>query len=153
MQAIVKFLDLYIKIIGNQNQIDSITIIDIPTFEDYTNDSEVAKAKRQLIEYLNGQRKVFDLNLNFTCTNYALKVYQFLQESNYGQVLTYKDIADNLDLGKAYRAIGNINNKNQFVIVIPCHRVIRSDGSVGGYAYGEKYKKYLLNLEGDNNNG
>lgn len=153
MQAMVKFLDLYLKIKGEQNQINSITIVKNNEVENYTFDSEVAKAKKQLSEYLEGKRKTFDLNLNFTCSNYALKIYDYLKESKYGEKLTYKDIALALDLGKAYRAIGNINNKNQFLIVIPCHRVIRSDGSLGGYVYGEKYKQHLLNLEGECKNG
>ena len=80
------------------------------------------------------------------------KVYVLLKRTPKGKVVTYKAIAEALN-SKAYRAVGNACNKNPFAPKVPCHRVVSSDGSVGGFARGKKAKKLLLKKEGIHFNG
>ncbi len=104
-------------------------------------------AFNQLEEYLCGKRKNFDLPLNPKGTPFMQKVWSYLYQIPYGETRTYKDIAVRLGNEKSYRAVGNANNKNPIPIFIPCHRVIGSDGSLIGYAYGLDVKRKLLELE------
>ena len=106
------------------------------------------KAAEQLREYLRGERKMFDLPLAPEGTAFQKAVWSALQEIPYGQTRTYKDIAEAIGCPKGFRAVGLANNRNPIMIIIPCHRVIGSDGSLTGYAGGTHIKKYLLELEG-----
>lgn len=76
------------------------------------------------------------------------KIYEFARKIPYGKVISYKDIAEFLGNSKLQRIVGNAMKNNPFLIVIPCHRVVRSDGSIGNFSLGSEFKKYLLNLEG-----
>ena len=107
--------------------------------------------KRQILEYLSGQRKSFDhLDLlELEGTDFQKSVWQTLLKIPYGKTLSYKDIANMIGRPKATRAVGTAVGKNPFLIIIPCHRVIKKDGSLGDFAYGKKIKKKLLNIEGD----
>lgn len=78
----------------------------------------------------------------------ANKVYKKLAEVPKGKITTYSELAKAVGIQNGQRAIGNIMNKNQFPVIIPCHRVVKSDGSVGGYAYGQDIKKNMLAKEG-----
>ncbi|MDI1495176.1 MAG: cysteine methyltransferase [Cenarchaeum symbiont of Oopsacas minuta] len=78
----------------------------------------------------------------------ALRVYEKLKKVPKGRVTTYAELARAVGIENGQRAIGNIMNKNPTPITIPCHRVVRSDGSVGGYAFGEAKKRLLLSAEG-----
>ena len=78
----------------------------------------------------------------------SIKVYKKLLEVPEGKVTTYGDLAKAVGLVNGQRAIGNIMKKNPFPVIVPCHRVIKSDGTVGGYAYGTERKKYMLSKEG-----
>ncbi len=104
----------------------------------------------QLQEYFCGTRKKFDVPLNPKGTNFMKKVWTSLTKIPYGEVRTYKQIAENIDNPKASRAVGMANNKNPIPIIIPCHRVIGSNGSLVGYALGLDIKKFLLELENKN---
>lgn len=105
------------------------------------------KAKNQLIKYLEGNLKKFNLPLNPRGTDFQKKCWQELIKIPYGKTITYKDQARNIFNEKSYRAVGNANGKNPIPIIIPCHRVIKSDNSIGGYYYGDKIKKILLDIE------
>ena len=105
------------------------------------------KAKIQLMEYFNKKRKVFQLPVNIQRDNFHSRVWKLLQNIPYGTTVSYKKLAEMTGNSKAYRAVGNANNKNPLPIIIPCHRVIKNDGSLGGYGGGIKVKKYLINLE------
>ncbi|MGL4740579.1 MAG: methylated-DNA--[protein]-cysteine S-methyltransferase [Sarcina sp.] len=104
----------------------------------------------QLEEYFLGKRKSFDLPLEFNGTDFQKNVWKSLLEIPYGESATYKDIAKKIGNEKAVRAVGGANNKNKIMIVVPCHRVIGSNGKLIGYAGGLEKKEILLNLEYDN---
>lgn len=105
------------------------------------------KALQQLEEYLAGQRQNFDLPLKPQGTPFQQKVWQALLTIPYGQTASYKEIAIKAGSPKGCRAVGMANNKNPIAIIIPCHRVIGSNGNLIGYAGGLDIKQKLLELE------
>lgn len=107
----------------------------------------LAEAAHQIKEYLAGQRKEFNLPLAPQGTPFQLKVWAALQTIPYGETATYKDIAVKVGSPLGCRAVGMANNKNPIGIVIPCHRVVGSNGKLVGYAGGLDIKAKLLNLE------
>jgi methylated-DNA-[protein]-cysteine S-methyltransferase len=106
------------------------------------------KTLRQLEEYFAGIRRSFDVPLSLKGTEFQKKVWHALMNVPYGKTACYQEVAAMIGNEKASRAIGNANHHNPVVIIVPCHRVIRADGSIGGYGGGVERKKYLLNLEG-----
>jgi len=76
------------------------------------------------------------------------KLYRKLLEVPLGNVTTYGDLAKAINLKNGQRIVGQIMKKNQFPVIVPCHRVVKSDGTIGGYAYGIERKKYMLSKEG-----
>lgn len=102
---------------------------------------------RQLDEYFKGKRITFDLPLIISGTDFQKKVWNELKKIPFGKTASYKEIALKAGNIKAVRAIGNANNKNKIAVIIPCHRVIGSDGKLSGYAGGVKRKKWLLEHE------
>ena len=111
--------------------------------------SELLKdACRQLDEYFQGKRKEFDLPLAYTGTPFQESVWRELQRIPYGETRSYEDIAIGVGNPKAVRAVGQANNKNPILLLIPCHRVIHKNGDISGFACGIETKKYLLELEG-----
>lgn len=105
------------------------------------------EAKRQLLEYFSGKRRAFDLPLDPEGTEFQRAVWQALCRIPYGETRSYADIARDAGRAKAFRAVGQANHNNPIAIIIPCHRVIQSGGSLGGYAGGIEIKKRLLTLE------
>lgn len=103
--------------------------------------------KKQLDEYFAGQRKVFELSLAPDATPFQASVLAALQEIPYGETQSYKDIAVKLGNPKAVRAVGGANGNNPIPIIIPCHRVIGSNGTLTGFGGGLDSKRFLLNLE------
>ena len=102
----------------------------------------------QLGEYFAGKRREFDLDLAPYGTDFQLRVWQALRAIPYGAVRNYGDIARAIGQPGAARAVGQANGCNPLPIVIPCHRVIASDGTIGGYSGGLAIKHRLLALEG-----
>lgn len=107
----------------------------------------IKRAYTQLCEYFARKRRVFNLPLLLEGTEFQIKVWTALQKIEYGKTLSYRDVAEIIGSPRASRAVGNANNKNKIAIIIPCHRVIGSNGSLTGYAGGLSVKKFLLNLE------
>lgn len=105
------------------------------------------RARQQLMEYAEGKRKNFDLPLAARGTTFQKKVWDALRTIPYGEVRTYKQIAQQVGNVKACRAVGMANHNNPIGVVVPCHRVVGSDGSLTGYAGGLDKKKMLLELE------
>ena len=101
----------------------------------------------QLTEYFAGKRKSFNLPLDLKGTEFQKKVWAELAKIPFGKTVAYKDIAKRIKNPKAVRAVGSANGKNPVCIIIPCHRVIAADGSIGGYAGGIPTKKKLLSIE------
>lgn len=108
----------------------------------------ILKAKKQLEEYFAGSRQVFDLPLQPAGTPFQQLVWQGLCQIPYGQVISYKTLAQNIHRPTAVRAVGGANHQNPISIIIPCHRVIGADGSLTGYGGGLDKKRFLLRLEG-----
>ena len=107
----------------------------------------IKTAKKQLDEYFSRRRKVFDLPINPIGTEFQKKVWAELIKIPYGKTRTYKEIALSIGSPKAVRAVGSANNKNPIAIIIPCHRVIGSNGKLTGYSGGLDKKQKLLNIE------
>lgn len=106
------------------------------------------EANKQLHEYFMGTRKEFDLDLNPSSGTVFMKsVWASLRNIPYGETRSYKDIAISIGKNRAYRAVGMANNKNPISIIIPCHRVIGSNGELIGYGGGLEIKSFLLDLE------
>ncbi|BBN99563.1 methylated-DNA--[protein]-cysteine S-methyltransferase [Sporolactobacillus terrae] len=104
-------------------------------------------AADQLTAFLSGKRKTFSLKLLMKGTEFQCKVWQALIDIPYGTTRSYKEIARIVNRPKAVRAVGMANNRNPLPIVVPCHRVIGTNGALTGYAGGLGIKEYLLGLE------
>jgi methylated-DNA-[protein]-cysteine S-methyltransferase len=102
---------------------------------------------RELQEYFAGERREFSLPLDLRGTHFQVKCWHALVEIPYGQTCSYRDIAQAIGHPRAYRAVGMSNNRNPIAIVVPCHRVIASSGSLCGYGGGLDIKRKLLDLE------
>ncbi|MEY8234828.1 methylated-DNA--[protein]-cysteine S-methyltransferase [Lachnospiraceae bacterium 66-29] len=107
----------------------------------------IENAKAQLTDYFQGTRQIFDLPLNPSGTSFQKKVWQALCQIPYGQTRSYKEIALAIDNPKGCRAVGMANNRNPIMLIIPCHRVIGSNGTLVGYAGGLDIKEWLLEHE------
>lgn len=101
----------------------------------------------QLREYFDGKRKEFSLPLNLQGTDFQKRVWEALKDIPYGRTCSYLELSKKLGDVKAIRAVASANGKNPMWIIIPCHRVIGSDGSLVGYAGGLHRKKWLLDHE------
>lgn len=129
--------DGFITVISftDQDEIDSASTI-------------LVEAKKELVEYFSGERKVFNMPLSPVGTDFQKTVWEELQEIPFGKTISYQELANRLGDPKSIRAAGTANGKNPIAIVIPCHRVIGSDGSMTGYASGIDKKRALLKIEG-----
>ena len=107
----------------------------------------IKKTRQQLTEYFAGGRKNFDIPIKLTGTAFQRQVWTALQTIPYGEVWSYKRLAEAVGSPKGYRAVGMANNRNPISIIVPCHRVIGINGDLVGYAGGIDKKKYLLNIE------
>lgn len=105
------------------------------------------EAMRQLTEYFAGTRRDFSLPLSLHGTLFQLADWEALCSIPYGETRSYRQIAEQIGNPKACRAVGMANRCNPVMIVVPCHRVIAADGSLGGYACGLDAKRFLLELE------
>lgn len=108
----------------------------------------LSKCLRELEEYFSGKRKTFTIPVKMEGTPFQQRVWGELRKIPHGKTISYGDLAKKIGNPKASRAVGMANNKNQVSIIIPCHRVIGSDGKLVGYASGLSYKEGLLELEG-----
>jgi AraC family transcriptional regulator of adaptative response/methylated-DNA-[protein]-cysteine methyltransferase len=103
--------------------------------------------RRQLADYFAGQRRAFDLPLRYPGTAFQEKVWNGLLRIPYGETWSYRDLALHVGDAKASRAVGMANGTNRLAILIPCHRVVNSNGTLGGYGGGSWRKRLLLDLE------
>lgn len=140
----------YAKILGDENGISSISVLNSEETETEIIPLSLQDCVHQLQDYFNGTRKNFDLNLNPTGTIFQKQVWSELQNIPFGKTITYLELSKRLGDVKAIRAAANANGKNPIWIVVPCHRVIGSDGSLTGYAGGLHRKQWLLEHESPN---
>ena len=117
------------------------------------NNKTLTEAKKQIDEYLSGNRKVFDIPLLTVGTNFQKSVWNALMKIPYGSISTYSQLAEDIDNPKAVRAVASANGANAIALAIPCHRIVESNGNLGGYGGGLPVKKRLLELENDERNG
>lgn len=135
------------KIVGDENGISSVSIID-EAVETSTKIPECLKdCVQQLDEYFKGTRTAFNLKLNPKGTDFQKRVWNELLLVPYGKTRSYLEQSKKLVDVKAIRAVASANGKNPIWIIIPCHRIIGSDGSLTGYAGGIWRKKWLLEHE------
>ena len=134
------------KITGDEQGIASISILEEGTISKKI-PKDLKEATNQLQDYFNGKRTSFDFKLNPQGTEFQQKVWQALLEIPFGKTVSYMDITKKLGDVKAIRAVASANGKNPLWIVVPCHRVIGTDGSLTGYAGGLWRKKWLLEHE------
>ena len=137
----------FTRITGDDSGIESVIVLNSDeTPSDIIPDS-LEDCVYQLHEYFNGQRHSFDLKLNPQGTDFQKQVWNELLNIPYGKTISYLDLSKKLGDVKAIRAVANANGKNPLWIVVPCHRVIGSDGSLTGYAGGLHRKQWLLEHE------
>lgn len=108
----------------------------------------VALAASELAEYFAGKRRKFTVPLDLQGTPFQLQVWQTLRRIPFGKAVSYGEEARMLGKPKAARAVGSANGRNPIPIIVPCHRVVAGDGSLGGYSAGLPMKRKLLALEG-----
>jgi O-6-methylguanine DNA methyltransferase len=106
------------------------------------------EAFNQIVEYLKGVRKYFTVDLDLRGTDFQRRVWREVMKIPYGKLRTYGEVAGAAGYSKAYRAAGNAIGANPVPIIVPCHRVVRSDCTLGGYGGREDLKEKLLKLEG-----
>ncbi len=111
-------------------------------------DREMRPYVRQLERYFAGRQREFTFGLDLRGTDFQLRCWQALLEIPFGETRTYAQIARTVGQPRGFRAVGMANHDNPVAIVVPCHRVIASDGTLGGYGGGLPAKRWLLELEG-----
>ena len=137
------------EIKGDKNGVASITVFDEEKTDHHILPEVLEDAVYQLKEYFEGTRKQFDLKLNPEGTDFQKKVWKQLSKIPYGKTISYLDLAKQLGDAKTIRAAASANGKNPLWIIVPCHRVIGTDGSLTGYAGGLHRKQWLLNHESE----
>ena len=135
-----------LRINANANELSAVVFVD-DIQQPAKPNAATKMTKIQLTEYFAGTRQQFDLPIAVTGTDFQRQVWQQLKMIPYGKTSSYQDIARQINNPKAVRAVGSANGKNPLTIVVPCHRVIGSDGSLTGYAWGVSRKAQLLELE------
>ena len=137
----------FTKIIGDEDGIASVTILNSEEKVTDIIPVELEDCVIQLMEYFEGSRKQFDLKVNPMGTDFQKRVWELLSQIPYGKTISYLELSKQLGDVKAIRAVANANGKNPLWIITPCHRVIGSDGSLTGYAGGLHRKQWLLEHE------
>ncbi len=138
------------KIVGDESGVSIISILSEGELSTKI-PNELQEAVLQLQEYFDGKRKDFDFKLNPKGTDFQQKVWQELLNIPFGKTMSYMDLSKKLGDVKAIRAVASANGKNPLWIVVPCHRVIGTDGLLTGYAGGLWRKKWLLEHESPSN--
>ena len=139
----------YAKIVGNQDGITSVSILDTTENISESIPESLLDCVTQLKAYFNNELKTFELKLNPEGTDFQKKVWKQLEKIPYGKTISYLDLAKQLGDTKTIRAAASANGKNPLWIIVPCHRVIGTDGSLTGYAGGLHRKQWLLNHESE----
>ena len=146
-----------LEIVGTDAGLISVEFVEREVNTDYGNPVDVlpvvAQCVNQLDEYFQAKRKVFELALAPMGTDFQKKVWAQLLEIPYGETVSYMDIARAIGNEKSIRAVGAANGANPLAIIVPCHRVIGSDGKLAGYGGGIWRKEWLLNHERRHSSG
>lgn len=153
---IIERLGIHINVYGIDNYVMWIDIdrSKLPEclVNRFTIQYSALKAASEVEEYLSGKRKVFSIIPKYiTGTDFEQKIWSAICKVPYGMQETYLNIAKKIGHPKASRAVGNALGKNPIPVVVPCHRIIRLDGKIGGFTAGVKVKKMFLSLESKHN--
>ena len=105
------------------------------------------RVEDQLRQYFAGTRDAFDLTIDLPGSAFQQRVWTELRRIPYGETISYRELAERVDAGSAYRAVGRANGSNRLAVIVPCHRVIATGGGLGGYGGGLDAKRWLLDLE------
>jgi methylated-DNA-[protein]-cysteine S-methyltransferase len=135
-----------LEVRATEGGVRSVNFVEDKLFDEIENNHNQLTIK-QLDEYFNKKRQIFDMPFDFEGTDFQIRVWQELLKIPFGKTRSYMDIAKALGDVKAIRAVGMANGRNKIAIILPCHRVIGSDGSLTGYAAGLERKKWLLDFE------
>jgi methylated-DNA-[protein]-cysteine S-methyltransferase len=139
-----------IKLTGDKNSVNSILFaFDDTEMEEENPNSVLKECKAQLSQYFSGKRNEFEVPFSQAGSEFQQRVWNELTKIPYGKTVSYNFIAESLGDKKSIRAVGAANGKNQISIIVPCHRVIGSDGSLTGYAGGMWRKKWLIKHEAE----
>ncbi|MDN5203773.1 methylated-DNA--[protein]-cysteine S-methyltransferase [Fulvivirgaceae bacterium BMA10] len=138
-----------IEISATEKGIRSVGFVEAQASFESSDNKHLSKCKKELEEYFNGERRNFTVSLDWKGTDFQKSVWDILMEIPYSKTISYMDIAKRLDNLKAIRAVGSANGRNKIAIIVPCHRVIGSDGQLTGYAAGLPRKEWLLKHEGN----
>jgi methylated-DNA-[protein]-cysteine S-methyltransferase len=134
-------------LLRGRDALERIAFAGAPEPVDRRDDQAFAAARAQLAEYFAGARTVFELELAPLGTPFQLRVWEELRRIPYGETIAYAELARRAGRPEAPRAAGHANGRNPLPIVVPCHRVIGSNGSLTGYGGGLHAKRFLLELE------
>lgn len=140
----------FTKITGDNMGISSVTVLNSEEIISETIPVVLQDCVTQLTEYFKGSRTTFNLKLNPKGTDFQKSVWTLLQQIPFGKSISYLELSKQLGDPKAIRAVANANGKNPLWIIVPCHRVIGTDGSLTGYAGGLNRKQWLLEHESPN---
>lgn len=136
-----------IEIVGNPDGILTITFAEEAFKSERNLPVCMSECLRQLEGYFKGRRQKFNVPLVLKGTDFQKAVWRQLQKIPFGQIASYGDVARAIGRPQAFRAVGNANNKNRIPLIIPCHRVIGSDGRLVGFGSGIWRKQWLLDHE------
>ena len=137
----------FAKLEGDENGVSSLTILNNDVAVSNIIPEVLEDAVSQLNEYFKGERKTFSLKLNPEGTDFQKRVWDALLTIPFGKTTSYLQLSKDLGDVKAIRAVASANGKNPLWIIVPCHRVIGTDGSLTGYAGGLQRKQWLLEHE------
>ena len=130
---------------ANEKHLLMITFCEAGNNEN-TNET-LEETAQQLQEYFEGKRTEFTIPLKLEGTEFRKKVWDHLQKIPYGKTISYQELAKRVGSIKKARAVGNANHYNPIPIIVPCHRIVRKSGELGGFGGGLDVKEYLLELE------
>lgn len=145
-KAVCSFFDGSLIVEGREDAVEKVDF-SFERLEENPGSGEVHKAILQMMEYRDGKRTTFDFVLDINATEFRRKVFVELMKVGFGETVSYGELARRIGNPKGARAIGNAMNHNPCMIVVPCHRVIGSNGSLVGFAGGLELKQRLLDLE------
>ncbi len=145
-KAVCSFFDGSLIVEGREDAVEKVDF-SFERLEENPGSGEVHKAILQMMEYRDGKRTTFDFVLDINATEFRRKVFVELMKVGFGETVSYGELARRIGNPKGARAIGNAMNHNPCMIVVPCHRVIGSDGTLVGFAGGLELKQRLLDLE------
>lgn len=137
----------WLQIVGTNEGVERIDVVERGEDQNEKVAEPLMQSLEELEQYFQKKRTSFSMPLKLVGTPFQLRVWEALQTIPYGQTVSYADIAKQIGQPKAVRAVGNAVGNNPITIVVPCHRVVRTGGGLGGYAWGIERKKWLLTHE------